>query len=196
MKPYRLALFASGNGTNAEAIIRYFQNHPRVEVRLVLSNNPEALALQRARNLQVPSHVFTRAQFHDPAFAKQLHEAHITHIVLAGFMWLIPAQLVQAFPQRIINIHPALLPKFGGKGMYGMRVHQAVREAGETETGITIHEVNEHYDEGTVLFQARCAVAPTDTAEQIARKVHALEHDHFPPIIERWVSGQLAPSNH
>jgi phosphoribosylglycinamide formyltransferase-1 len=196
MKPHRLAIFASGNGTNAEAIIRHFQNHPSVVVQQVLSNNPQAYVLQRAKNHQIATRVFTRTEFRDPIFAQELVGSGITHLVLAGFLWLVPSFLVQAFSHRILNIHPALLPKFGGKGMYGMHVHEAVRHAGETETGITIHEVNEKYDEGAVLFQARCPVAPTDTAEQIAAKVHALEYLHFPIIIEQWATGQLSESIH
>lgn len=189
-KKFRLAIFASGNGTNAEEIMRYFQDHPAIEVAVLLSNNPQAFVLERAKKFNVETFVFSRRQFRESDdVLKLLKQKSVTHMVLAGFMWLVPSYLIEAFPHRIINIHPALLPKFGGKGMYGMHVHEAVRTTGEKETGITIHEVNEKYDEGEILFQARCPVLPTDSAEQIAEKVHALEYAHFPRTIERWLVG-------
>ncbi len=188
MEKFRLAIFASGNGTNAEAILKHFQNHTTVEAALLLSNNPQAFALKRAEKFGVPTKVFTRSQFRESEQVLHwLNENHITHLVLAGFMWLVPDYLVKNYAGKIINIHPALLPKFGGKGMYGMFVHEAVKAAGETETGITIHEVNERYDEGKILFQASCTVAATDSPETIADKVHQLEHEHYPKTIERWV---------
>ncbi|MBL7850297.1 MAG: phosphoribosylglycinamide formyltransferase [Cyclobacteriaceae bacterium] len=182
----RLALFASGNGTNAEAIMNHFRHHPEVEVILLLSNNPEAFALERAKKFQVKTSVFTRQEFRDGHVLQQLKEAGATHIVLAGFLWLIPAELISAFRDHIVNIHPALLPKFGGKGMYGSRVHEAVKAAGDTQTGITIHLVNERYDEGRILFQAECEVLSSDTPDTIAAKVHALEYKHYPTVIEQW----------
>jgi phosphoribosylglycinamide formyltransferase 1 len=189
-KKYRIAILASGSGTNAANLFSYFQNHPTIEIVLLLSNNPAAFALERARLAGIEARVFDRKQFRDtPEVVQWLQERGVTHVVLAGFLWLIPANLIQAFPDRIVNIHPALLPAYGGKGMYGMNVHTAVKLAGETETGITIHDVNEHYDEGTILFQARCVVTPEDTAEAIAEKVHALEYEHYPQQIERWVLG-------
>lgn len=185
----RIAIFASGSGTNAEEILKYFQGHASIEVVLLLSNNPQAYALERARKFSVPSKVFTRSQFRESEeVIIWLQKRSVTHIVLAGFMWLVPDYLVKSFPHRIINIHPALLPKFGGKGMYGMRVHEAVKASGEKETGITIHEVNERYDEGTILFQVTCSVAGTDTPDQIAQKVHQLEYAHYPRVIEEWVT--------
>jgi len=188
MKQFRIAIFASGSGTNAEEILKYFQQHKSIEVVMLLSNNPSAYALERAKKYDVPGTVFTRSQFRETEEVLNLiKKNNVTHLVLAGFMWLVPDNLVKAFPGRIINIHPALLPKFGGKGMYGMHVHEAVKAAGEKETGITIHEVNERYDEGKILFQANCAVAPTDTPEEIANKVHSLEHQHYPNVIEGWV---------
>jgi phosphoribosylglycinamide formyltransferase-1 len=187
----RLALLASGNGTNAEAIIKYFSHHADVEVVLLLSNNPGAFALERAKRLNVATRVFRREEFQNGSMLQWLTEAGITHIVLAGFLWLVPPNLLSAFRDRIVNIHPALLPKYGGKGMYGSKVHEAVKSAGDTKTGITIHLVNEHYDEGRILFQAECPVAPDDTAESIASKVHALEHQHFPFIIEKWCLSSL-----
>ncbi len=189
MKKHGLAIFASGNGSNAEEIMRYFSNHPSVEVKLVLTNNASAGVLERARRFDVPSVVFDRATFNDQArFLKGLNEAGVTHIVLAGFLWLVPGYLIEAYRDRIVNIHPALLPLYGGKGMYGMKVHDAVRAAGEKETGITIHVVNEHYDEGRILFQARCTVDEGCTSEDIAGKVHALEYAHYPRVIEEWIT--------
>jgi phosphoribosylglycinamide formyltransferase 1 len=192
MKPFRIAIFASGSGTNAEEIFKYFKTNPSIEVVGLLSNNPEAYALQRAKNYGVATFTFTRSQFRETTeVVDWLKERKVTHIVLAGFMWLIPHYLIQAFPDKIVNIHPALLPKFGGKGMYGMHVHEAVKTAGETETGITIHLVNEQYDEGRVLFQATCEIFQSDTANDIAAKVHTLEYRHYPPVIERWVMSNV-----
>ena len=188
----RLALFASGSGSNAEEIMKRFRHRNDVQVVLLLSNNADAFALERAKKFGVPTRVFNRAQFRESdEVVTWLREASVTHIVLAGFLWLIPHNLIAAFPNKIINIHPALLPKFGGKGMYGMKVHEAVKAAGEKETGITIHEVNEHYDEGKIIFQATCSIAPTDTPEDIAQKIHQLEYAHFPEVIDRWVTTGL-----
>lgn len=188
MKPHRIAVFASGSGTNAEEIFKFFKDHQKISVVALLSNNPEAYALVRARNYGVPTYVFNRKQFRETdEVVRWLKDREVTHIVLAGFLWLIPENLIRAYPGKIINIHPALLPKFGGKGMYGMRVHEAVKAAGEAETGITIHEVNEHYDEGRILFKAICPVIPEDTPEAIANKVHQLEYAWYPKVIENWV---------
>jgi phosphoribosylglycinamide formyltransferase-1 len=186
----RLAVFASGSGTNAEQIMLRFQHHLQIEVALVLSNKADAFVLERAKKFGVPSKVFNRQQFRETGeVLSWLTDHRITHIVLAGFMWLMPENIIRAYPNKIINIHPALLPKFGGKGMYGHHVHEAVKAAGETETGITIHLVNEHYDEGKILFQASTAVTSSDTPETIANKVHALEYQHYPEQIEKWVKG-------
>lgn len=184
----RLAIFASGTGTNAEAILRYFEDDPNVIIALILSNNPNAGVLDRAVRFGVPAKVFNREQFRNSDVLGWLQEKAITHIVLAGFLWLIPGSILSAYPQRILNIHPALLPKFGGRGMYGSKVHEAVKAASETETGISIHEVNEHFDEGKILFQARCKVEPYDTPEEIAQRVHELEYKHFPRVIKEWVT--------
>jgi len=190
-QPARLAVFLSGNGSNAEAIFSYYKNHPSIQVVFVLSNNPAAFGLQRASKFNIPSRVFTRQQFRESDEVVQwLKEAHVTHVVLAGFLWLIPLNLIHEYPHRIINIHPALLPKYGGKGMYGAKVHETVRAAGETETGITIHEVDERYDEGRILFQGKCPIHPTYSPEQIAEQVQRLEHAHYPRVIERWVNQQ------
>lgn len=185
---YRVAIFASGSGTNAEEIFKRFKNHPSIEVVLLLSNNPQAFALQRARNYSIDTKVFDRPQFKDNTVVLNwLQEKNVTHVVLAGFLWLIPPYLIQAYPHHIINIHPALLPNYGGKGMYGMKVHEAVKLAGDTQTGITIHAVDDKYDEGEIIFQASCVVSSDDTAEQIAHKVHQLEYQHYPAVIEQWV---------
>lgn len=184
----RIAIFASGSGTNAEAILNYFRDSHDINVVLLLSNNPSAYALERAKKFGVKSETFTRVQFRDSnEVLDKLQNENITHIVLAGFLWLVPVNLIAAFPGKIVNIHPALLPKYGGKGMYGAKVHEAVRAANERETGITIHVVNEQYDEGAILFQARCAVGISDTSDSIAGKVHHLEHEHFPREIEKWI---------
>lgn len=166
----------------------YFARHPSISVAALLSNNPNAYALERARRFNVPTLVFSRDQFRQPGeVLNWLSEKEITHLVLAGFLWLVPDYLVKKFEGRIINIHPALLPKYGGKGMYGMKVHEAVKAAGEHETGITIHLVNEHYDKGKVLLQARVKLTGTETPEEIASKVHDLEYRHYPDVIEKWV---------
>lgn len=190
MKQFRIAIFASGSGTNAEEIFKYFQPHSSIEVVTLVSNNAQAFALERAKKYDTPTLVFDRKQFRETHIVLEwLRQKNVTHIVLAGFMWLVPDYLVKAFPGKIINIHPALLPKFGGKGMYGMHVHEAVKAAGEKETGITIHEVNEHYDEGQIVFQARCEVKETDSPDQITEKVHSLEYQHYPHVIEKWILG-------
>jgi phosphoribosylglycinamide formyltransferase 1 len=185
---YRIAIFASGSGTNAEEIFKYFRHHASIQAVALLSNNPNAYALERATRYGASTFVFTRNQFRETEQVLEwLKEKQITHLVLAGFMWLVPDYLIQAYPNRIINIHPALLPKFGGKGMYGMHVHEAVKAAGEKETGITIHLVNERYDEGRILFQTICRVEPNDSPEAIASKVHQLEYSWYPKVIENWI---------
>jgi len=189
-----LAIFASGSGTNAQKIMEYFDNHPKIRVRLVMSNKPDAPVLFRAANFMIPTYIFDRQAFYETdEVLTELINHHIDYIVLAGFLWLVPVNLLRAFPDKIVNIHPALLPKYGGKGMYGMRVHEAIVQAREKETGITIHVVNEEYDRGEHLFQATCAVEPTDTPENIAHKVHALEHAHYPEVIEEWIGKTQRP---
>jgi len=189
MRQARLAIFISGSGSNAEAIFEHFRHHPAIKVEMLLSNNPDAYGLERAKKFSIPSTVFTRQQFRESDEVLQwLKEKDITHIVLAGFLWLIPSNLIKAFPHRIINIHPALLPKFGGKGMYGINVHEAVRASSDRQTGITIHEVDEKYDEGRILFQATCDIDIHDTAIEIAEKVQRLEHLHYPRVIEEWIN--------
>ncbi len=191
-KKSRLAIFASGSGTNAEEIIKYFTDHPAIEVVLLMSSNPNAYALQRARNHGIKDVAFNRKEFLDGAIIRDnLNKAGVTHIVLAGFLWLIPDYLLKAFPDRIINIHPALLPKYGGKGMFGAKVHDAVKAAGDLETGITIHLVNDRYDEGRILFQAKCDIGDNYSPEEIAACVHKLEYEFYPPVIEKWVMGSV-----
>jgi phosphoribosylglycinamide formyltransferase 1 len=189
-KKFRIAVFASGNGSNAEAIIKYFEKHQSIEVSLVLTNNPQAFVLQRADQYNVPVRVFSKEQFKTSEIVLHwLQEFQITHVVLAGFLLLVPKYLISAYENKIVNIHPALLPKFGGKGMYGLKVHEAVRTAGERETGITIHVVNENYDDGEILFQGTCVVDPSFSAEQISKCVQELELEHYPKVIEKWILG-------
>ncbi len=180
-----IAIFASGSGTNAERIASYFKNSPTIHVALIATENPRAFVLERAKRLGIPFFVFTQNELNGGAVLKRLLHDRIDFVVLAGFLKMIPSQIVKAYPNHIVNIHPALLPRFGGKGMYGERVHKAVIEAGETESGITIHYVNEQYDEGDIIFQARCPVFPSDTPETLAKRVHELEYMHYPRVIEQ-----------
>ena len=181
----RIAIFASGSGSNAQKLMEHFNEHPEVEVALVLTNNPDAFVLQRADNYEIPTHIFNRDEFyHSDEILKLLKSLDIDLIVLAGFLWLIPRSLIQEYPDRIINIHPALLPKYGGKGMYGDFVHQAVMQAGDAEGGITIHYVNEKYDEGIYIYQARYKIDKQDKIEHIKFKGQQLEHQHFPRVVE------------
>ncbi len=190
MKKKNIAIFASGSGTNAESIVRYFNNSQLAHVSLILSNNSNAYVLKRAEMLNVKTCLFDREQFYNSGkVLRILLDNDIDLIVLAGFLWLIPSELIKAYPDRIINIHPALLPKYGGKGMYGINVHKAVIESGDKESGITVHYVNEKYDEGNIIFQARCPVSAGDTPESLAEKVHELEYKHYPKVIEKVVRG-------
>jgi phosphoribosylglycinamide formyltransferase 1 len=182
-----LAIFASGSGSNAERLVEYFADSQEINVKMFLCNNPEAGVIQRAERLNIPLVTFDRPAFKSGEVVKILLDNQIDWVILAGFLWLVPKNIVEAFPNRIINIHPALLPKYGGKGMYGHFVHEAVVENKESESGITIHFVNEHYDEGAIIFQASYPVLPTDTPEDVARKGQVLEHKHFPEIIEKTV---------
>jgi len=181
----KLSIFASGSGTNAENIIKYFEKHPKIQVAEILSNKTDAYVIQRANNLGVKTSTFSKEEFTSEGFLQRMEKSDF--IILAGFLWLVPQYLIEAFPDKIINIHPALLPKYGGKGMYGDRVHEAVVAAGEKESGITIHLVNEEYDKGKTLFQAKCKVEENDTPETMASKIHALEHKHFPRVIEEYI---------
>lgn len=187
MKIRKIAVFASGSGTNAQNIFEYFVDNKLVVIDSLWSNNPEAFALERAQKFGIETFVFNREQLINTTFVvDELKKREIDLIVLAGFLWLIPPSLIEAF--RIVNIHPALLPKYGGKGMYGMKVHEAVVENKEKETGITIHFVNEKYDDGAIVFQAKCEVSEKDSPEDVANKVHQLEYKYFPLIIEEVVN--------
>jgi len=179
-----IVIFASGAGTNAENIIRYFSNEKKAKVVLVLSNKPQAKVLERAAALGVDVFFFDRRQFYETEEVLFILQRRNTDlIVLAGFLWLVPARIIEAYKGRIVNIHPALLPGFGGKGMFGDRVHKAVLDSRCTESGITIHFVNEQYDSGDIIFQARCPVLPGDDVETLAARVHALEYEHYPAVI-------------
>ena len=186
-----IAIFASGRGSNAEAIIDYSKNS-NFEVTLIVSNKPDALVLELAKKHHIPSLIVEKNTFYNTsAILEALQSFDIKWIVLAGFLWLIPEYLVEKFPNKIINIHPSLLPKFGGKGMYGKRVHQAVFEAKAKESGITIHFVNNEYDKGDIVFQKATPIAPTDNPEAIAQKVLHLEHEYLPKVIETLVQKDL-----
>jgi phosphoribosylglycinamide formyltransferase 1 len=190
MNKRKIVIFASGSGTNAQRIIEYFSDHPQITVSLVLSNKSDAYVLERARKLNVPSIVFDRHSFNETNdIIKLLKKEKIDFIVLAGFLWMVPLNLIMAYPGRIINIHPALLPKYGGKGMYGACVHEAVLKSGDKESGISIHYVNEKYDEGNIIFQAKCEVLQNDTPDSLAHRIHQLEYKHYPEVIEKLVRG-------
>lgn len=181
----KLALFASGNGSNVQRISEYFKGHPRIEVAAVYCNNPDAFVIKRAKDLGLPCRLFTRKELLEGKVLNRLMNDQIDWIILAGFLWLIPAELTEAYPKRILNIHPALLPSYGGKGMYGSNVHKAVVANQEKESGITIHLVDEEYDTGKHLFQASVALSPDETPESLAGKIHELEYTHYPEVIER-----------
>jgi formyltetrahydrofolate-dependent phosphoribosylglycinamide formyltransferase len=196
--PIHIAIFASGAGSNARKIIDYFEKRTAgssvnstgtksaaIKVSLIVCNVPGAGVLEIAKDKGIPSLIINKADFNATGYLESLQNADINFIVLAGFLWKVPEVLVRAYPKAIINIHPALLPKYGGKGMYGVHVHEAVIAAGEKESGITIHWVNEHYDEGAIIFQAKCSIDANDTADTLANKIHALEHAHFAPTIEK-----------
>jgi phosphoribosylglycinamide formyltransferase 1 len=180
----KIAILASGHGSNAEEIIKHFQHSSKGKVVLIGSNKYDAFVLERAKKFDLPTFTFNRKQLEEGDVVKKLKEAEVDFVVLAGFLLKIPLNLIHAFPDRIVNIHPALLPKYGGKGMYGMNVHQAVKDSGDKETGITIHLVNEHYDEGKIIFQAAVTINCNDTPEEIAKNVHQLEYKYFPNVIE------------
>jgi len=189
----KIAIFASGSGSNAENIIQYFAQKPQFCVKSVFCNVPDAYVLERAKKYRIPSFVFNREEFRNPdKVFRQLQEQEIDFIVLAGFLWLMPSFITAAWPNKIVNIHPALLPAYGGKGMYGHHVHEAVIAAGEKESGITIHYVNDHYDQGAIIFQAKCPVLPTDSPDGLAARVHELEYRYFPQIIAETILKQEA----
>lgn len=186
--PISLALFASGAGSNVKAIYQYFSGRQDVKVALVVSNRPNAPVLNFAQSVGIPVVILNRNEFYNStSFLKTLRQHKIDRIVLAGFLWLLPSNLIEAYPRKIINVHPALLPQYGGKGMFGANVHHAVIEAGDSQSGITIHEVNQNYDEGEILLQVTCPIDKEDTADSLALKIHKLEHYFFPRFIDYWV---------
>ncbi len=188
MEPVNIAIFASGSGSNAENIVNHFSESVDITVKQILTNKADAYVLERAKRLNIPTRVFNRQEFYEgDKILQDLTYNSIQWIVLAGFLWLIPEYLIDAYPNRIINIHPALLPKYGGKGMFGIKVHQAVINNKETESGITVHFVNKEYDKGDIIFQARCKVIPEETADSLAAKVHQLEYINFPVVIEKLI---------
>jgi len=187
----RIVIFASGSGTNAENISRFFKQSSLASVVHILTNNKDAKVLNHAKNLKINSLCFDRKEFLSGDKMLEFLKKESDLIVLAGFLWKIPAHIIKAFPNKIINIHPALLPKYGGKGMYGMNVHNAVVENKETETGITIHYVNEYYDEGGIIFQAKTPVLPSDSPDDVAKKIHLLEQNHFPKVIEDLIKSEI-----
>ena len=183
-KLIRISIFASGTGSNAAKIIDYLHDNPLIRIALIVCNKPGAGVISIAANNHIPVLMIEKERFfREDGYLPELAGYGIDFIVLAGFLWKIPSCLITAYPNKIINIHPALLPKYGGKGMYGMRVHEAVIAAGEKESGITIHYVNEHFDEGAPVFQASCSIAPDETPESLAQKIHVLEHRHFPEVV-------------
>lgn len=184
----KIAIFASGSGSNAENIALYFANNEHLNIECIYSNKSDAFVLERAKKLNIPTVVFSRDDFYQSdKILTSLKSYRVDMVILAGFLWLIPSNLIENF--KIINIHPALLPKYGGKGMYGNRVHEAVVANKEKESGITIHYVNDKYDEGQIIFQAKCEICPGDTADDVAGKVHALEYEHFPKVIDKLLFG-------
>ena len=189
MQIKRIVIFASGSGTNAENLITFFHNREHTTVIQVLTNNPHAKVLDRAKKLKVSALSFNKMAFTKTDDVLNILKASQPDlIVLAGFLWMFPQHILTAFPNKVINIHPALLPKYGGKGMYGMNVHNAIIANKERETGITIHYVNEHYDEGAIIFQSKCDVLKTDSAQDVADKIHTLEMTHFPQVVEKLLS--------
>jgi phosphoribosylglycinamide formyltransferase-1 len=186
----RIVIFASGSGTNAENLIKFFHNRENASVIQVLSNNPHAKVLDRCKKLNISALSFNKIAFTETDDVLQiLKNSQPDLIILAGFLWKFPEKILVHFPNKVINIHPALLPKYGGKGMYGMHVHQAVVNNKENETGITIHYVNDRYDEGAIIFQAKCDVETSDTAEDIAKKIHDLEMKYFPEVVNSLLNG-------
>ncbi len=181
-----IAIFASGGGSNAQKIMEHFENSNNAQVSLIISNKSKAGVIEKAAHQKIPTLILNREEFYKTEDILQKLDTHgIDFLVLAGFLWLVPQYLVKAYKNRIVNIHPALLPKYGGKGMYGINVHRAVHAAKEKESGPTIHFVNEHYDEGGIIFQAKCSIHPTDSPEDIAKKVLALEHRYYAEVIEK-----------
>lgn len=189
-----LAVFASGSGTNAGNIIKYFEKEPEISISCICTNRQDAFVIERAKSFHIPYLVFTRDDFyHQSTVLDYLKDKKTDWIILAGFLWLVPESLIRNYPGRIINIHPALLPKYGGKGMYGNHVHQAVIDAGESHSGITIHYIDNEYDRGDIIFQAKCPVYPYDTADTLAARIHELEYEHYPRVIKEAIMSRYKP---
>jgi len=186
----QIVIFASGSGTNAENIVNYFKKSKTVKVKFIISNNTNAGVLKRAERLKIPVKVFTKKEINSNDFLQFLNK-EADYLILAGFLLKIPEKIISMFSNKIINIHPALLPKYGGKGMYGMHVHQAIVENNESKSGITIHYVNENYDEGAILFQKEVTISKKDTAEDVAAKIHQLEQENFPKVIEQILTNNI-----
>lgn len=187
-KDIRVAIFGSGNGTNAQCIAEYFVQHQHIRIDCIVYNKREAYIAERAKKLGIASQYFNRKDFYESdRVLEYLRQRKADYIVLAGFLWLVPDNLLNAYQGRIVNIHPALLPKYGGRGMYGDFVHESVIAHHEKESGITIHVIDNQYDQGTTLFQAKCKVSENDTPDTLAHKIHQLEHKHFPHVIESWI---------
>ncbi len=187
-----IAIFASGSGTNAENIMRHFEHHSQIRVATVLCNNPRAGVIERAKRFGIETFLFTRKELWETdKVLHHLREKEIDYIVLSGFLLLVPPKIIKLYHNRVVNIHPSLLPKYGGKGMYGMKVHEAVVASGDKESGITIHKVNENYDDGAVICQQKCMILPSDTPEDVCHKVHALEYEWFPRVIEEDIMNVL-----
>jgi phosphoribosylglycinamide formyltransferase-1 len=184
----RLAVFASGTGTNASRLIEHFRENAAGEVVLLVCNKPGAGVIGIAEKAGIPVLMIEKERFKADGYVAELKAAKVDFLLLAGFLWKLPSVLIASWAHRILNIHPALLPKYGGKGMYGERVHRAVLDAGDVESGISIHEVDEQYDHGPTLFQARCPVLNTDSPESLAARIHELEHRHYPEVAERFIS--------
>ncbi len=180
----RIAIFASGSGSNAENIANYFNNNDSVEISLILTNNSNAFVLERAKKLSIPSLIFNKSEFTaSDKIVRQLQDNNIDLVVLAGFLWMVPKNLNKTYPNKIVNIHPASLPNYGRKGMFDNKVHNDVIKNKKKESDITIHYVNEKYDEGEIIFQAKCSIKPSDNADDLAKNIHALEYEHFPKTL-------------
>ena len=192
MPPIHIAILASGSGSNAENIFNYFSGRNDIEISLILSNKAEAYVHKRAERLCIPSLTMSKQDLEDSnKILRVFRNYRINFVILAGYLMLVPKELILAYPNRIVNIHPALLPRFGGKGMYGDKVHQAVVESGDSESGITIHYVNENFDDGAIIFQIKCAVSKNDTPENVASKVHALEYKYYPSIVDKIIKKEF-----
>lgn len=192
-----LAIFASGSGSNAENLVNYFAKDKNIQIKCIISNKTDAFVLERAKKLQIESKVFKKADFEQPeVLLKHLADKNIDYIILAGFLLKIPQDIITKYPNKIINIHPSLLPKYGGKGMYGDNVHKAVIANNEKESGITIHYVNSNYDEGAIIFQATCPIIDSDTDQSLANKIHTLEYEYFPKTIKEILNKEISTKNY